>query len=956
MPCSPGCGLCKSLTSCTNCVVSAFDNNNGSCTCPSGYYFATTPTRYCSKCSNYCTSCSSPDACTSCLPNFKLIQGVCVCPLGWFIQNGTCTSCANGCASCGGLTNCTGCKPGTFLQNGICVSRCSVGFYQDGGACSPCPSLCSFCQQANICVYCQSNMVMYNGLCYKGCPPGSVIGPDNITCVACNTPCNTCMVHPSKCTSCLPGCGNIFNNECVNNCPVGTFANNGTCTYCSYSCASCLGTSTTCTACPLNKILYNGQCYDQCPYIMIAGVCTFNCGVGYYKVYPNQCFACSPICTTCNNTATNCTSCVSGFAFNGTCIQACPNNTLAIKGYCWPCDPSCFGCTGVVSTCTACAAGYVKCGTQCLTSCYPNQYVDSLNTCQSCNPSCNGCTNASFCTACANSSYTPVNGFCTGCAYPCATCTPSNKSTCITCLTGFYLVGSTCSAQCPAGSIPSNGVCVCQSGFIYQSQCTQSCPPGTLNVGGNCQSCSPYCSSCSVSGACLACQSGYQLDPVSQTCKILVNCQFGQYFSSSAGSCQRICPAPYVYYDSVCLGSCIVGYVDNGVGGCVPISVTTGCSSPYFLYQGACVSSCPAQTYPDTTQRSCLPCSLNCFSCLNPSFCYGCVAGFDLYNGICIASSTPCPSGQFRYNGACYASCPVGTCSRIGYCERSCPAGTYFYNQGCYATCLTGLKTNEACVNTCPAGTVSSNGNCVSSNQTCGAGTYFDTTTATCMNCQYPCTSCSLTASYCTACSSGMILTGNLCSSSGTGCQTGSYQNYDGSCGSCPAKCAQCVSATICSSCASGYQFNGNDCVLGSGQLTALTLNIVSVTRRDNTAFIIVGLNVVPNGLTTAQASKFFLVVPNKGDNCTYINQWIGSDPNTVVVAATYQNFPLQSALFLAVNAQILAQTYASIGYTANSNSFVSATISQNLGAAPAYLNTPSYSIANAADSVGDFA
>lgn len=158
------------------------------------------------------------------------------------------------------------------------------------------------------------------------CPSGSVASLNTSSCVPCNAPCATCTEHPSKCTTCSSCCGSLFNFQCLTSCPVGTYSVNGTCQYCSYSCATCLGSNTTCTSCPSGKVLYNGICYDKCPYVMIAGICTFNCARGLYKTPVNTCLACDATCASCENHPKNCTSCVTGFSLNGTCVKACPIN------------------------------------------------------------------------------------------------------------------------------------------------------------------------------------------------------------------------------------------------------------------------------------------------------------------------------------------------------------------------------------------------------------------------------------------------------------------------------------------------------------------------------------------------------------------------------------------------------------------------------------------------------
>ena len=474
--CSSGCANCTSATSCSQCVVSANSNNDGSCKCPDGYYFATSPVRYCNQCANYTLTCLSLQQALTCQANFTLINGACVCPRGNFISSlGQCVPCVSGCASCNSSTTCLACTEGLLLQATACVTRCGPGFYQNGFVCTACSAGCVSCTGPNICILCQAGRVAYNGFCYNNCPAGSVQSNSSATCVDCNAPCATCVEHPSKCTTCASCCGSLFNFQCLASCPVGTYSINDTCQYCAYSCASCLGSNTTCTSCPSNKVLFNGACFDQCPYVMIGGVCTFNCAKGLYKTPINQCSACDSTCLTCDVNPKNCTSCPvgKGFALNGLCVQKCPVNFYGDNstGACVACNPECNGCVGSCSNCVSCAPGFYKCGALCVKTCPPNQFADiNAGLCVTCNAKCRTCSSLLFCTTCANPQAVPVNGVCNDCSYPCNTCS-SGPAVCTSCVAGFNLIGTTCIAACPSGAYPSDGVCVCNSGVIFSNQC-----------------------------------------------------------------------------------------------------------------------------------------------------------------------------------------------------------------------------------------------------------------------------------------------------------------------------------------------------------------------------------------------------------------------------------------------------------------------------------------------------
>jgi len=117
----------------------------------------------------------------------------------------------------------------------------------------------------------------------------------------------------------------------------------------------------------------------------------------------------------------------------------------------------------------------------------------------------------------------------------------------------------------------------------------------------------------------------------------------------------------------------------------------------------------------------------------------------------------------------------------------------------------------------------------------------------------------------------------------------------------------------------------------------------LNVCRRNNIAIVSINLNIIPNGLAPSQKSNFFLVVPSSGDKVSFVNQW-QPDSNTVMVAINFAEFPLKSTAYLAINAKQLASSYASIGYTADSTSFVSASISNNNANCPSSLNIPASS------------
>lgn len=625
------------------------------------------------------------------------------------------------------------------------------------------------------------------------------------------------------------------------------------------------------------------------------------------------------------------------------------------NGNCVACNSACNGCSGSPTNCTACVPGFLLSGSVCTASCGAGAYYDTIATsCKTCPTTCSSCTSATVCTSCVNPLSNPVNGVCYNCIYPCTTC--SSYQICSACLTGFYLSNSSCTTTCPNGATPVNGVCQCTFGVFQNGVCVSSCSSGYTNVGGLCVQCNSNCAQCSGSATiCTSCQSGFVLNSVTGQCQINQNCVLGQYFSSLSNACTRICPSGLSYQDSMCLSQCLEGFIDNGFGACVVQPQTGGCSYPYFLDQGTCVSTCSVGSYPDSSTRMCIACSSNCFSCLTSTFCIACSSGFDVNNGICI-TGTNCIGGQYKYNGVCIQACPIGTVLNNGYCERVCPAGTYYYIQGCYSNCpsTASLLTNDACVASCPQGTTLNNGTCQTNSQLCPIGQFYSTSTSSCSSCQYPCTQCAYTPSYCTACSTGMIVNNNLCIAS-TGCSSGDYRDTNGNCQPCSVKCQQCISATVCSTCASGYQFNGYDCVIQLTNLQTITLTQTSISKRGNTVFISIRLPIIPNGLTSAQQNSFFIVIPSANDTVVLVNQWLDTTDNTLAwVAIQYATIPTLSTVFITINAQLLATAFANVGYIAGDN-FLSVSISQSVATTPASVQIPASATnaqANTADQV----
>lgn len=154
-------------------------------------------------------------------------------------------------------------------------------------------------------------------------------------------PCATCSAsNPSKCLSCIAGysysstsntCNKILScNGACSVCPLGYVLNQGTCIECTgNNCQSCSsGTLNQCDSC-MNGYYLNStnnqcvSCSSSCATCQSADGCT-TCASGLTATEASLvgstgiiCTACSSPCATCVNSPTTCTTCMSGFTFNG---------------------------------------------------------------------------------------------------------------------------------------------------------------------------------------------------------------------------------------------------------------------------------------------------------------------------------------------------------------------------------------------------------------------------------------------------------------------------------------------------------------------------------------------------------------------------------------------------------------------------------------------------------------
>ena len=188
---------------------------------------------------------------------------------------------------------------------------------------------------------------------------------------------------------------------------------------------------------------------------------------------------------------------------------------------------------------------------------------------------------------------------CTACTSPCLTCSGSITS-CVTCISGDYLYGTTCVSTCPSTTVavstasppqcedcgPNCKTCTsanvdvcltCATGyFLYSSTCINTCPTGTYQSGTNCYSCDTTCLTCSGpnNNECTSCNTA------SATNGVLLN-----------NYCVASCPSGYTTVSGVCT-ACTSPCLTCTVAATQCVT----CIAGDYLYNAKCYSSCPSTT------------------------------------------------------------------------------------------------------------------------------------------------------------------------------------------------------------------------------------------------------------------------------------------------------------------------------------------------------------------------
>ncbi|EWS75215.1 leishmanolysin family protein (macronuclear) [Tetrahymena thermophila SB210] len=876
--CTLPCKTCDTVsTKCSSCVTNyTYDNSKNQCNpdcdssckscvapkdptkcqeCNKGSYLSS---GQCLKCNSSCNECVDNDSkCTSCLPDYSFdsLKNICT-PI--------CDSSCKTCLYPKDSTKCTSCQDGSFLFN---------------GKCSPCKLPCSTCEnKEDQCLSCQINYTFdhVNKICQADCDSSckTCSSPKDSNsclscqdgyflsgkqCIPCSSPCKTCNVSSTTCLSCISDtdyqyksasnkCEPICDLSCLTcsepknpfkciSCNDGTYLNSNQCQKCQAPCLTCQNLSTQCLSCIDSKYTYDSTtntcksiCHASCKTCTNpddANACS-SCFDGSF-LNGSTCQQCQAPCQNCQNTGSNCLSCIAGYQFKS-------SNTCEII-----CSSSCQSCSKPLDdkSCTSCSDGYFLSGTQCLPCQAPCQNcVDSANKCLSCisqtdykfvvsnnscqmicDSTCKTCSepnNPLKCQDCLDGSYL-LNGECKKCTSPCGNCQTS-PSKCFSCISSDYTLNASsntcepvCDSSCKLCSSPkdSSKCTTCQDGFYFDggfckkcslpcSKCIdndQKCTQCIDNVNykfdaptNKCiKQCHSSCKDCSDPqdiSKCISCNDGFYLDSgyckkctsPCNTCKNsseCLTCQSGYTLDISSNQCQPQC-------DSSCLTcskpndanscqSCKDGSFLNNLSQCL------SCKSPCSKCNGSAdkCTACITNYNLNNSLQQCSPiCDSSCKTCSeakDASKCLSCNDGFYLDSGMCKKCISPCSN--------CKNSTQCLTCE-TGYTLDV--ASSQCLPQ-CDSSCLTCSKPNDA-------------NSCLS----CKDGSFLNGLSQ-CQPCKSPCSKCNGLADKCTACITNYNL--NI-----------SLQSCSPVCDSSCKTCSEAQDASKCLSCQDGFFLISNTC------------------------------------------------------------------------------------------------------------------------------------------------
>jgi len=219
--CGTGCLSCYQANICYNCMQGYTQTASYTCV---------------PKCNYPCTVCAvnNPNSCTACQAGFYLNTATNTC-MSYCTSNSTnCTICPIGssinvnnsvqtCVTCAPGSNCFRCDS---TNPSVCIS-CAFGFYLNSNSvCVACSQGCTNCLSLSVCFSCGigyipllpaqlvSSLTVSGGIQALFITNSVIYQP--ISCVACVSPCATCISNQYSCLTCISGY-TLAGTSCISN-------------------------------------------------------------------------------------------------------------------------------------------------------------------------------------------------------------------------------------------------------------------------------------------------------------------------------------------------------------------------------------------------------------------------------------------------------------------------------------------------------------------------------------------------------------------------------------------------------------------------------------------------------------------------------------------------------------------------------------------------------------------
>ena len=582
--CGPGTYRATPATSvCQPCDAGAYatgTEGTACLACASGTYASATGLTRCDACGpgNY----SSGVACIPCPMNgSSVVNGVCACPAGTFLEGALCLACASRC------TNGSVVVPRKASTSGCTMAGVSASDFACAASTSACTEGTYYANQSKGCVACRTCPAPSTTVapCAVGstrdtsrcvCPQGYYYRWND--CFPCTRTCGPyasltalCALGATDDTSVCACSGGAYGDGIRCTCPALTYRHsNGTCVQCA-KCGPTYAYAATCL---------EGATNDT---TLCVPLSTSSCGAGTYATATTRnCTLCGVGTYSTSTGATACALCVAGTYYNGSGAQACT-----------PCANGTYGNTTGVSACATCGVGTYASTTSasaCAT-CAAGAYASGV-----------GSTN---CSACPLGKYSASASVCAQCPLG-AFSNASGLSACLVCGAGTYLnaTSDTACAVCAVGKYSSAvGAWIGVSSPSLDAGASVSANGFPVGVG--------------VGQYCKQFAGGYSLGVV----PALNDCQTDSY----AVCFPAIGMCPWSYYSGAC--NCIGSYYNSAAGdtetdyacakACLSVASCVNGANGIFTGAGTSASTCPVTCNPGfylsagycLANPTCLPCA-----------------------------------------------------------------------------------------------------------------------------------------------------------------------------------------------------------------------------------------------------------------------------------------------------------------------------------------------------------